>query len=279
MKNTGPNTKSWSRNHPGLIIFLIDQSYSMSEKYIPGKNKAEFVCDTINETINDIVFSCTYGNLVKDYCFISLIGYGGSSDLSIDDIRSDYISEFADNPMGHETKMEKTETADGNSIELPTKYAVHLDAVAHGLTPMADAFAFAKGLIEAWMAKKPDNPAPVIINISDGMPVTNQDDRDDIQEAIDIAEEIKQMQTTDGHPVILNAHLSNTGVETIFEVNRDNLLDQHAQFLFDLSSIVPESFKKNAKKHNLPFTPNCRGFVSNAKSETFIKFIEFGSTK
>lgn len=64
-----------------------------------GKNKAEFTSLVINRTINDLIFTNSAGDKIKDRVFISLIGYGGKGGNSVDDIRSDYLSAFADSPL------------------------------------------------------------------------------------------------------------------------------------------------------------------------------------
>ena len=88
------NSKQWSSATPGYIIFLVDQSGSMGEDYTGGKNKAEFTALVINRTINDLIFTNSAGDKIKDRVFISIIGYGGQGGNSVDDIRSDYLSAF-----------------------------------------------------------------------------------------------------------------------------------------------------------------------------------------
>ena len=41
---------------------------------------------------------------------------------------------------------------------------------AEGITPMKEAFEVAKGIIDNFIEKCPNSPAPLIINISDGFP-------------------------------------------------------------------------------------------------------------
>ena len=56
------------------------------------------------------------------------------------------------------------------------------------------------------------------------------------------------------------------------------LPDEQAKFLFSISSTVPESYKAAAQKQELDVKTNSKGFISDAKPETFIKFINFGSS-
>ena len=168
------NSKQWSSATPGYIIFLVDQSGSMGEDYTGGKNKAEFTALVINRTINELIFTNSAGDKIKERVFISIIGYGGKGGNSVDDIRSDYLSAFADSPLRVEKIKKKVSDGAGGLVEIEEEMAMYVEPTCprNGLTPMAEALDFAKQLIEGWITKKPDNPAPVIINVSDGMPYT-----------------------------------------------------------------------------------------------------------
>ncbi len=270
----------WSSATPGLIIFLIDQSASMQEEFINGKNKAEFTAAVINETINDLILQCSSGNVVKDCLFFSLIGYGGKGGNSDDDVRSGYIGSFADNPLRFETVTKKISDGEGNFIEIEEEIPIFIEPTCpeNGLTPMAEAFEFAQRLIAAWMEKKPDNPAPVVINISDGFPFTgNDDEEEEIRRTASKAYEIMSMQMNDGNPLVFNIHLG-IGLECRFEESSLELPDENARFLFSISSKVPRAYKEVGKRYDFDIRPNSRGFISNASPDSFIKFISFGSS-
>jgi len=272
------NTKQWSSSTPGYIIFLVDQSGSMVEDYTEGKNRAEFAALVINRTINELVNTNMDGEKVKDRVFISIIGYGGSSNLAVDDIRSDYLSAFADSPLRIEKIKKKVSDGGGGLVEIEEQMPIFIEPVANGLTPMADALKFAKELIEGWLQKKPDNPAPIIINISDGLPYTGTTVEDGMNNAIKVAQEIQSISSNDGNPLIFNSHIGDGAVKSQFEESKSNIADEQAKFLFEISSKVPDSYKDAAKKQDFVVQPESRGFVSNADPETFIKFINFGSS-
>jgi hypothetical protein len=67
-----------SRDNPTCLLFVIDQSASMSDKMATGKSKAEFVADVLNKTIYTLVTNCTKADGVRNYFDIGVIGYGGS---------------------------------------------------------------------------------------------------------------------------------------------------------------------------------------------------------
>lgn len=275
------NSKQWSSATPGYIIFLVDQSGSMGEDYTGGKNKAEFTALVINRTINDLIFTNSAGDKIKDRVFISIIGYGGNGGNSVDDIRSEYISAFADSPLRTEKVKKKVSDGAGGLVEIEEEMAIYLEPTAprNGLTPMGEALDFAKQLIEAWISKKPDNPAPVIINVSDGMPYTGGNSFEDANKAISVANAIMQVNTNDGNPIIFNVHLGQPPFnESKFEASDSNITDEEGKLLFKISSKVPESYRDAARKHEFVTSEDSRGFVSNAGPETLIKFINFGSS-
>jgi len=271
------NSKQWSSATPGYLIFLVDQSGSMKEKYAEEKTKAEFTALVINRTITELIHANSQGDKIKDRVFISLIGYGGKGGNSIEDIRSDYLSKFAETPARFEHTKKKVSDGAGGLVEIDEQMPIFLEPIANGLTPMGEALKFAKELIEGWLQRKPDNPAPIIINISDGLPYNGQDDKEkDL--AVRISKEIMNMSSVDGAPVIFNAHIGNGRHNAHdFAENEASLPDEQTKFLYTISSIIPKSYKQNAKKYDLVFMPQSRGFISNAKPEKFIAFIDLGS--
>lgn len=275
------NSKQWSSATPGYIILLVDQSGSMGEDYTDGKNKAEFTALVINRTINDLIFTNSAGDKIKDRVFISIIGYGGQGGNSVDDIRSDYLSAFADSPLRIEKVKKKVSDGAGGLVEIEEEMAIYLDPTCprNGLTPMGEALDFAKQLIEGWISKKPDNPAPVIINVSDGMPYAGGSANDDTEKAITIANSIMNINTNDGNPIIFNVHLGQPPFkESMFETSEANISDGEGKFLFKISSKVPETYRDAARKYGFVTSEDSRGFVSNAGPDTLIKFINFGSS-
>ncbi len=271
------NSKQWSSATPGYLIFLVDQSGSMAQPFTSGQTKASYTALVINRTINDLIFANSAGDKIKDRVFVSIIGYGGSGGNSVDDIRSDYLSEYAENPKRLEKLKKKVPDGAGGLVEIEEELPVFVEPVANGLTPMGEALKFAKELIEAWMSKKPDNPAPVIINISDGLPYEGGTSAEP-SKTISIGQEIMQLTTSDGSPLIFNVHIGDGAKEAGFEENEAQLDTEEAKLLFQISSRVPDTYKDAAKKHDFKILEESRGFVSNAGPETLVKFINFGSS-
>lgn len=265
------NSKQWSSATPGYIIFLVDQSGSMSEPYPEKGNKANFTSMVINRTISELINVNMAGDKVKDRVFISIIGYGNPA---INEIRSDYISKYAESPIRIETGKQKVSDGSGGLIEIDVQNPIWLEPTSGQLTPMGSALEFAKKLVEGWMSKKPDNPAPVIINISDGLPYPD----DEKLKALKVSKEIMALSCSDGNSIVFNAHIGDSYAKCIFPESVGELPDDQAKFLFEISSKVPDSYIEAAQKQALVVKTNSKGFVSNADPETFIKFINFGSS-
>lgn len=248
----------WGRAIPGHIIFLIDQSGSMSLG-----NRANMTAECVQNSIVEIVRGSIYGEEVRDRAFITVIGYGQKND-PVKIIRQGWVSEWADDAL----KAKKN----GTCI---------IPATADWGTPMAEAFKQAKVCLDAWIAvrdeahqQKPSESmaAPIVLNITDGAP-------DNEQTARDAAKEILNTPTPDGNVLVFNAHMNDTGAEIICPMDRNELNgDKNAEFLFDISSPVTEKMVGVAKSIGLETIPKgAMGFVANARQATLARFIEFGS--
>src|SRR5919106_5712733 len=93
-----------TRANPTCIILLIDQSGSMADPFSgeSGRKKSDFVAEVVNHTLHDLVIRCTKTEEVRDYYYVSIIGYGrhvGSAFTgTLDDRVIVPISQVADYP-------------------------------------------------------------------------------------------------------------------------------------------------------------------------------------
>src|SRR5207253_1318985 len=93
-----------SRSNPTCFLFVIDQSGSMGDAFGGeiGARKADFVADVMNRTLHDLVIRCTRTEEVRNYCHISVIGYGAAVQPVLAGTLSGRelvpIAELADNP-------------------------------------------------------------------------------------------------------------------------------------------------------------------------------------
>jgi hypothetical protein len=251
----------------------------MGNEWADGKTFAQYTAEVINKTINELIATNAAGETVKDRVFISLIGYGGSN---IKDIRSDYLSEYAEKPLRVDIEAKRVSDGADGFFDMEIESPIFLEPVAAGITPMASAFEFAKKLIESWITRKNDNPVPVIINVSDGRPDGGNPEasKAEIINTITAATEIMNLETLDGNPLIFNVHIGKNQNEIQFpELIEELVGDEMSKFLFKISSRVPDVYKRAAKNLDINnLKTNSKGFISNASPESLIKFINFGSS-
>lgn len=274
------NDKQWSSATPGLLIILVDKSGSMMLKY---KNESDsrtvFATRAINRVINDIIKKNFNGTEPKNRCFISVISYCAD----VKEECSGYLKDLYKSPKRVETVTKKVSDGAGGLVDMNVKMPIWVEPTdTDTWTDMKGAFLMAKKLVEDWVADKPDNPAPVIINISDGVPYYDHKNSNDcMEETKTIANEIMQISNSDGNVLIFNAEIGDTSQE-IITPNDDSEVKKGgagAEFLYDISSVIPEGYIDAARKNELPVKPNSRGCVFSADAVTLIKLIDFGSSK
>ena len=90
-------------------------------------------------------------------------------------------------------------------------------------------------------------------------------------------EQIGRMQKAG---LIFNAHIARSGGQVICPSNRDNLSKEEAQFLFDITSVIPPSYRAVAEaKFGMKINDNAKGCVFEADGVQLIQLIDFGSSK
>lgn len=263
-----PYTKMMSSARPGLIIFLIDQSGSMYEDFGIGESKADFATKAVNRAINELILTNSDGTAVKDRCFISIIGYG----KSVSELRSDYLNALADNPLKINKIRKKVPDGAGGLVEIEDEMPIWFESACDNGTPMTEALDVAFDLCQKWIQQKPDNPVPIVLNISDGMP--NSKDT-----ALTSGQKIMNLSCNDGNVLLLNVHIAAGGGVKIIFPNNDSNLNDHSKFLYNMSSVIPNEYHAAADKAGLPVVQGSKGFIYQADAEYLIKFIQFGSSK
>jgi len=251
---------------PGLIIICIDQSGSMTDSYA-NSSKSEFAAIAVNRVISEIITSCTAGDTVKDRCQIAVVGYGSSVGTLFNEKTSKLaeVDEFV-------TLKRRVSDGAGGSYDEDYTLQVFLKPIASGGTPMAEAFQEAYVVAEQFIQSNPDSFPPVVINITDGEP-------NSFPEAKSEAERLKHLSTSDGNLLLLNAHIANESGIEIKLPNTKGAIEgnQHASFLFDTSSVLPDPLAESAKAAGFNVQDGAKGFVFNADAETLVRFLNFGS--
>ena len=262
----------FTRANRGLIVFLIDQSGSMSSTWSNGLSLADNAANSINLTLHNIILGLAdnSGN-VKNSAVIAAIGYGGKDNYSAETLFCDSIDKINDAyPKAPTVIATKEGNVTINAIQA-------LKSTAQFGTPMASAFKMAKDVVAAWINdhKEAKDPVPVVINISDGMPT---DSDADVRK---YANEILNMSIPDGNPLLFNIHVSEnpTVQEVKIPVDGQAMPDSMSQLLYDISSkATPDLINEIPLLQQRNVQSGCRLFMSNVqKAEDLVEFLQLGT--
>ena len=274
------HSQQWSSAHPGLLVFLIDQSGSMQEPFKGEEDsRTVFATKVINRVIDSIIQKNYNGDRAKDRCFIVAIGYSfGAQELC-----SGFISKLDESPKRIESVKQKVSDGAGGLVVVEKKMPIWVEpSTDNRWTDMKAAFEMAKQIIEKWVNDKPESPAPVIINISDGNPYYNHlTETQCMQETAALVQEIMNIQTNDGNVLVFNAEIGESNTQIILPNSEAEVAaaGAGAKFLYEISSEVPDGYIAAARKNELPVKEHSRCAVFAADAVNLIKLIDFGSSR
>lgn len=197
--NTRYNRRAYSSANPGFLIFLVNQGCGDEQQAIN-------IAHIVNRTIDRIIQINCDGPIPKDRCFISVIGYNHN----VKELCSGWLKELDENPLRYEILKRKFPDGAGGIIEIEVKQPVWVEPITQdGATNMLGALSLARDLAEEWITYNPDGPAPIIINISDGVLFyEGKDSHLYLQESITMADKIKILSNENENVLLLNAVLS-----------------------------------------------------------------------
>lgn len=269
------NEMQWSSATPGLLVIMVDQSGSMTLDYEGGDTRSEFAAKAVNRVINTLIQKNFDGKAPKDRCYVAVIGY----DAEVKVLASGFLKELESSPKRIANVTKKVSNGEGGVIEVDTKMPIWIEPIYEdSCTNMMDAFAVVNDLVANWIKDKPNYPAPVVINISDGLPYDGREIEECMYETINIVNKLKEQSTSDGKVQIFNAMIGE-GNKVVFPKSTTELDSIEAQFLYEISTEIPEAYKGAAEKNELKFEMGARGAIYNADAEHLIKLIDFGSSK
>ena len=254
-------------SNPGCIVILIDQSYSMSESFSDGGTRAERATQAVNHVIQEIVLACRAGETIRDRCHVSVIGYGKQVHCLVDGM----VSEIARPRIGVEKGKKLIPDGAGGTIEIDIEMPIWIEPEADNGTPMHTAFEQAAEIVENWISDRPDSFPPIVVNVTDA-------EASEENLTADNARRIMNLQTTDGAALIFNLHIANNKNTSILPNDKTHLAgDRFAEFLFDISSPLPQSLFALAQEKGFAPEPGARCFGYNADETLMIQLLQFGS--
>ncbi len=276
-----PYSADISRTNPGCFLFLIDQSGSMTQALggQPGMRKMDQASETLNRTLDAISQRCSQGMDIRDYFHIGAIGYK-TDQIGRSKVQSLLLGTTVDQPFllisqvvdiaeVEEREVRESDGA-GGLVEVTRRFPIWLRPDAEYGTPMCEALDLATGALREWVAEHPASYPPIVINISDGMATDGDPEA--------FAATIKSLETSDGNALVFNAHLSDVAAMPVqFPASEAGLPDEHAEKLFRMSSVLPESNRSLAVTLDLSIDEDARGFVFNANLEALVQFLDIGT--
>lgn len=270
-----------SRNNPTCILFLVDQSGSMTEPVggMQGVQKASFIADALNKVLQNLCMSASKltgtDMEIRDYFDVGVIGYGLTvGPAFVGPLAGKALaplSEVGYNPARIEMRQRKVPDGAGGIITEDIRFPVWFDAVANGTTPMCEALSLAVSVLEDWVANHPDSFPPIVLNLTDGQP-TDGDPRP-------IAAQLRSIETNDGNVQLFNLHASALNASPVCFPNSVQQLpaDQYAHLMFSMCSPL-NTFAWEMAQQSYPGTArDARGFVFNADMEAIVNFLNIGT--
>lgn len=276
-----------TRANPGCILFVVDQSFSMTDP-CPGfeagkeKQKAQALADVINRTLQNLIVKCTAADGVRDYFDVGVIGYttdpnaapiiGPQLAGALQGRELVRLSELHDNPLEVQERQRQVEDGAGGLTTVTTKFPVWLGPVAIAGTPMRSALQRCQQTLEQWIPNHTASFPPIVIHVTDG----ESDETDG--DPLPAADSLKGLATNDGNVLLFNIHLSSfPAPPTTYPTDATQLPDPFAKKLFDMSSLIPDKICLQAESEGLPIKLGSRGMVFNADVVSLIKFLDTGT--
>ncbi|USI27901.1 vWA domain-containing protein [Alteromonas macleodii] len=264
-----------SRSQPTAILFIVDQSASMSDRMPSERSKADFVSDVLNRSLVNLITRCTKGDGTRDYFDIGVIGYGHTGARngfqgSLANSVLNPISAVEASPLRVEDRMKKVDDGAGGLVEIATKFPVWFESNANGGTPMCEALTLCAEELVNWCDSHPESYPPTVIHITDGESTDGSPE--------EIANALKQISTNNGQTLLLNLHVSSSAAkQREFPDSDIDLPDSYSKMLFKMSSMLPPHLVSAAKEKGYSVSAESKGFIFNADASAIVDFFDIGT--
>ncbi len=272
-----PYSAEISRANPTCFLFLLDQSGSMGDPFGGGEvqlRKADFLADVANRTLHDLVIRCTKAEEIRNYYYVSIIGYGGNVGSGFAGALAGRtlvpISEVGEYPARLEDRAKKVPDGAGGLVEQTIRFPIWIDPQSNGGTPMCASLSQAKAILQEWLKEHPYCFPPVVVHITDG----ESTDGDPTAEG----QAISSLASSDGQVLMYNCHLSSQRAQKIeYPADASVLPNDFARILFNISSVLPSQFRQAGGQMGINLAEGARGFVFNADAAALVQFFDIGT--
>lgn len=254
-----------TRGAPVSLVFLLDQSGSMTLEWRNGVSKAVRLAAILNDTIRELVITATRMDGVRPYFHLAVLGYSGGAVTSL--LKGSTLEHpFRSITEIHESSVEVEEIIDGRRLRKP----VYLEMKAQGGTPMCEGFRIAEKILRPQITKFPTSFPPIVINITDGEPTDGDPEL--------LSRRLMELSTTDGAVLVFNAHIakdSSTGLRCPSSL--PSTAPAHADLLFRMSSPVPDALREKGAAVGFDIPAGGRGVLVNASPDEVVMLLNVGT--
>jgi hypothetical protein len=271
-----PSRLNISRRYPSICIALLDCSHSMNDLWgSNGLRKIDEASHVLNQCIADIgSHSIDAAGNYSPRTFIMAYSYSFNN-LRQGDILKPLLDE------GWSDRLHKKN---------PDHRWVQAHAPVGAGTPMAHTFDRLREALKEMFSnldvtrKLQNSIGPIIFNITDGELSNSAFDfgTDSPQKTEDAAQALKDMKTPSGAPILLfNAHIGGDHEKILYPTEREkDQLDEHARFLYKISSMIPEEMQNNGKNRGIAELNDDEihaGMIRNASPGCVMDLIQMGT--
>jgi hypothetical protein len=271
-----------TRKNPGLVVFLLDRSDSMKQKWgnLPY-SLAEGASNALNAILLDLLFtSQVEPGKPYHYFDVGVFGYGLRPATRDEGVEPAFAGNLAGQPIiplpslrDNQVGMRDEPSEDVGAP--PSRVPVWIEPAYGHKTPMCEAIAVAGGHVFNWVSEHPDSFPPIVINITDGMVTDSPFQGAKID---DWAQRLVNIQTSDGPALLFNIFLSPTPANTVVFPPTPAGLPMPGPDLFRISSPLPPPMVANAAGAGMTLQQGARGFAFNADRQTLAAFLNVGTT-
>jgi hypothetical protein len=257
---------SVDRKRPGCIVFLLDQSSSMSGPMTGAENasKAVALAASVNQLLAAIVDRCRKerGEPPRDYFDIGVIGYNTGA-------RSLFSGMLAGRMLVSVNELGRSRLRAERSLASYTRH-IWFEPVADGLTHMCAALELATNIVQGWAASHQDSDQPIVINITDGYATDGDPEA--------VAARLTAQGTAVGGTLLFNFALGAQQTTPLsFPSSDAEVPDPKAKALFRMSSPLSPLMRQYAGEHGEMPASAARGFVFNADLNAVVKAMDIGT--
>jgi hypothetical protein len=251
---------------PAFIIIILDQSSRMDEPLNEDLTKAEYQCKLVNEFVNDLIFSNSAGDKIKDRFYITIIGHNNNQ---ANEIRSGYLSSFADSPLHIQKVKKRVSDGIGGLVEIEQEFSLYIEPFSSREENQLDAFKLSKEFAIAWFDKR-KYCSTLIVNIGGGFSSC-------WEETTKIVNDIKKIGETVDSPFIFNLQLD-ANINGLLFPDLEGVYQESftSQLYFEWSSYVSNDIIESGLRNGLRIL-KCSKLYSNHKSNYILNLINFGS--